>query len=76
MKGAQQVPFPQTTPYDSAHPPPSKPRWATALKFVIPSVAEGPAVRLSLKQLPTTLSIHPHLCKVSNRPPLCHPESL
>ncbi len=25
---------------DSVHPPPPKPRWATALKFVIPTEAE------------------------------------
>src|ERR1700677_2149179 len=34
--------------FGSVHPPPLMPRWATALNFVIPSVAEGPAVRPSL----------------------------
>jgi hypothetical protein len=42
--------------FGSVHPPPLMPRWATALNFVIPSEAEGPAVRLSvattLKALP------------------------
>ena len=32
---------------DSVHPPPLMPRWGTALHFVIPSAAEGSAVRPS-----------------------------
>src|ERR1700690_1018049 len=38
--------------FHSVHPPPLVPRWATALNFVIPSVAEGPAVRLDGKTEP------------------------
>jgi hypothetical protein len=32
--------------FDSVHPPPLMPRWATALNFVIPSAAEFPATLL------------------------------
>ena len=32
---------------DSVPPPPPLPRWAATLKFVIPTVVEGPAVSLS-----------------------------
>ncbi len=33
--------------FESVHPPPPLPRWAATLKFVVPTVAEGPAVSLS-----------------------------
>ncbi len=68
-RGTCCAPFPLTTPYISAHPSPPMPRWTMALNLVIPpapacrgSVAEGPAVRPSLSQLPTALSIHLHQC--------------
>ena len=51
-RGTCCAPFPLTTPYSSVHPSPLMPRWATARNFVIPSVAEGPAVCLDGKTEP------------------------
>src|SRR6202789_3229538 len=73
-RGTCGAPFPLTTPYSSVHPSPPMRRWATALNFVIPSVAEGPAVRLPSNN---SLQLRPSIstnAKVGHCPQLCHPE--
>jgi hypothetical protein len=54
--------------FDSVQPPPLMPRWATALNFVIPSVAEGPAVCLDGKRNLEAISPrHIRFCRKWNR---------
>ena len=64
------APFPQTTARDSVHPSLLQPRCATTSNLSSRperSEVEGPAVRLSLKQLPETLPIP--LCYSRGAPP-------
>ena len=72
-RGTCGAPFPQTTACNSFSHYPLSLGNAT-LPFVIPSVAEGPAVRPSLKQLPAAQPLSAFLWK--RHPPLCHPEQL